>query len=458
MNVLIKRIIALRVVFIVLLMFSGMAFGHGGGLNSEGCHNDNVGTEGFHCHNDGTDPEPLTYSWSTGSWGICTGECGTNQGTKTRAVTCISSEGNLVSDSNCSGTKPATTSACTESECDLYEWNAGAWSSCSGECGSNNGIKTRTVVCKSSLGSTVSGAFCSSSKPVTSTTCTESMCEIETDPVNYPATVKNSSVLRGGLNKNTSVFSVDTAELPCMYTSLGLFDLDLVVKNTGFGISSLDEVSSCEAYSGKFSFLTSIVTIFDINVGNDNFRASLELDNNGGFNLVHARNIDDTSVTVSTEYNRDDWGNWKDLDGDCQDTRSEVLAIFNQEDNNPCTASSGTWLDPYTGTIFTNASDIDIDHIVPVSYAHNHGGAGWSEKLKEQFYNDQENLLPVSASANRSKGSKSPDEWMPDNADYACIYVDSFVYIAEKYHLDLQNSEWTNIENMCTKKRIFLID
>ena len=36
--------------FIMLLIFSGKAFGHGGGLDSEECHNDNVGTEGFHCH------------------------------------------------------------------------------------------------------------------------------------------------------------------------------------------------------------------------------------------------------------------------------------------------------------------------------------------------------------------------------------------------------------------------
>ena len=96
---------------------------------------------------------------------------------------------------------------------------------------------------------------------------------------------------------------------------------------------------------------------------------------------------------------------------------------------------------------FYDASDLDIDHVVALAYAH--GGANWSSELKKQFYNDMENLLPVSASSNRSKGSRGPDEWMPDNVNYHCQYVDTFLYVVDKYHLDLTDTERSNINSQC---------
>ncbi|WP_020411235.1 MULTISPECIES: hypothetical protein [Microbulbifer] len=36
---------------------------------------------------------------------------------------------------------------------------------------------------------------------------------------------------------------------------------------------------------------------------------------------------------------------------------------------------TGLWLDPYTGNFYTLASDLDVEHIVPLSWAHEHGGA-----------------------------------------------------------------------------------
>jgi hypothetical protein len=48
-----------------------------------------------------------SYSWSTGSWGQCI------NGTKTRTVQCVNQNGNVVADSNCSGTKPNTSESCS---------------------------------------------------------------------------------------------------------------------------------------------------------------------------------------------------------------------------------------------------------------------------------------------------------------------------------------------------------
>ena len=61
--------------------------------------------------------ESLTYSWVTSPWGDCTGECGTNNGTKNRTVLCKDSNGNSVSDDYCTDIKPSLTQSCTISEC-----------------------------------------------------------------------------------------------------------------------------------------------------------------------------------------------------------------------------------------------------------------------------------------------------------------------------------------------------
>lgn len=122
-------------------------------------------------------------------------------------------------------------------------------------------------------------------------------------------------------------------------------------------------------------------------------------------------------AVVGSGYTRSDWKHWIDADQDCQDTRQEVLirdsytAVVLKDDG--CSVVSGVWISPYTNTPETDPSRLDIDHIVPLKWAFEHGARGWSPTLRQVFANDPENLVAVRAGENRSKGSRGPDRYLP---------------------------------------------
>ncbi|MCO1336506.1 HNH endonuclease family protein [Microbulbifer sp. OS29] len=150
-------------------------------------------------------------------------------------------------------------------------------------------------------------------------------------------------------------------------------------------------------------------------------------------------------------YDRHEWlPKWSDSDGDCQSTRHELLVQFSLApvrftNAKHCTVDTGLWLDPYTGNFYSLASDLDVEHIVPLSWAHEHGGANWTVELKQQFAEDPENLWLVDDGRNQSKGDKGPDEWMPPYEPVQAIYVQRFMAIVEKYGLKFSAEESTQI-------------
>jgi endonuclease I len=56
----------------------------------------------------------------------------------------------------------------------------------------------------------------------------------------------------------------------------------------------------------------------------------------------------------------------------------------------------------FTGNVIQNASDIDIDHVVPLAWSWDRGAREWTDEERLRFANDPVNLLPVEASLNRS--------------------------------------------------------
>ena len=189
----------------------------------------------------------ITYGWVAGGFGSCTGGSGTwsygswapttgcgavtqtesatcnvtlNSGTATQTVTCQDGNGNVVANSNCTGTEPPTSESCTPStgySCGTeaptaqtvtltngcnYTWNTGSFSACTGGASTwtytswtpavgsacttafnqtrtgtctatpNSGSETRTVTCQDQNGDVVDNSNCTGTVPVVTETCT----------------------------------------------------------------------------------------------------------------------------------------------------------------------------------------------------------------------------------------------------------------------------------------------
>jgi hypothetical protein len=69
-------------------------------------------------------------------------------------------------------------------------------------------------------------------------------------------------------------------------------------------------------------------------------------------------------------YSRDLFPHWITQSGTCN-TRETVLKRdgTNVVTSSACAATSGSWFSPYDGATWTAASDVDIDHLVPLSNA-----------------------------------------------------------------------------------------
>lgn len=145
-------------------------------------------------------------------------------------------------------------------------------------------------------------------------------------------------------------------------------------------------------------------------------------------------------------YDRGEWPHWLDNDKDCQNTRHEILIqtsikAVSFKSERQCNVLSGEWYDPYSSETFTISKDLDLDHIVPLKFAHGRGGSSWSRKQKAIFANDRDNLILAQASLNRQKGAKGISDWLPPNHQYRCEYITHFNRVMDKYNLTYIPSE-----------------
>lgn len=172
-----------------------------------------------------------------------------------------------------------------------------------------------------------------------------------------------------------------------------------------------------------------------------------------------ATNVDLSAVKIGdprkSGYDRDSFGDaWEDVDRNGCDTRNDILARdltqIVRTDN--CTVASGILADKYTGETINfvrGKSKIDIDHVIPLSYAFKQGAGDWTAAQREALANDPANLSASSATANRSKSDSGPAEWMPTNSSYRCEYGKKFAAVAVKYDLPILQADFNMIQSAC---------
>lgn len=149
--------------------------------------------------------------------------------------------------------------------------------------------------------------------------------------------------------------------------------------------------------------------------------------------------------TKSLSYSRKMFGHgWADSNKDCQNSRMETLITYSlspvrfKTDKN-CMVIAGKWISPFTGKTIYVASDIDIDHVVPLKWAWVHGAKYWTKSKRVMFANDPANLISVEAKLNRQKGAKGLNEWLPPANQ--CQYISRFLRVYKTYKLEMSSKE-----------------
>ncbi|MEO5877807.1 MAG: HNH endonuclease family protein [Streptosporangiaceae bacterium] len=165
-----------------------------------------------------------------------------------------------------------------------------------------------------------------------------------------------------------------------------------------------------------------------------------------------------------TGYDRERFGSaWKDgIDGvplarnGC-DTRNDLLArdgrSVKKRDGSQCIVVEMTLHDPYTGKTIdwekAEATSVQIDHVMPLSYDWQMGAARWSDSKREQIANDPLNLIPVDGPTNGSKSDSGPATWLPPYKQVRCSYAVRFAQVSIKYELPVTTADKQTMLEQC---------
>ncbi|MBB2949213.1 hypothetical protein FB565_009018, partial [Actinoplanes lutulentus] len=162
------------------------------------------------------------------------------------------------------------------------------------------------------------------------------------------------------------------------------------------------------------------------------------------------------ALTVGAEanastYDRDLFPHWITISGTCN-TRETVLKRdgSNVVTSSACAATSGSWFSPYDGATWTAASDVDIDHVVPLAEAWRSGASAWTTAKRQLFANDltRPQLIAVTDNVNQSKSDQDPSTWQPSVTSYRCTYARMWIAVKYYWALKLQSTEKTALQTM----------
>ncbi|WP_316309467.1 HNH endonuclease family protein [Clavibacter michiganensis] len=156
---------------------------------------------------------------------------------------------------------------------------------------------------------------------------------------------------------------------------------------------------------------------------------------------------------ATAPYDRAAYGpSWADTDHNGCDQRNDVLArdmtaTTYTADDPGCAIATGHLEDAYTGRSIDfvrgprTSAAVQIDHLVPLGWAWQHGAAAWTQDHREQLATDLNNLQAVDGPTNGSKSDQGPATWLPPAAGYDCLYVTRFAYVLHTYALTIDDAD-----------------
>lgn len=181
--------------------------------------------------------------------------------------------------------------------------------------------------------------------------------------------------------------------------------------------------------------------------------------------LLRWKKIAEQPSDPAEPYNRKKhFGGWKRVPKTCMNVRAHILIRDSTTEvgmrPSGCTVDSGSWNDPYTGKVFTDAEDLDIDHFVPLKNAYISGGWQWNRQKICRYGNFMRNnyhLIPSHKSENRRKSDLTPADYLPPNANFHCEYAVRWLKIKTIWGLVMMPPEAAAIqkvirENKCNPK------
>lgn len=174
--------------------------------------------------------------------------------------------------------------------------------------------------------------------------------------------------------------------------------------------------------------------------------------------LTTAINSLQVATEVRTGYDRAKFTHWIDADGDGCSTRNEVLDIESENSVTCSNLSGGRWYSYYDRVSWTNPSDVDIDHMVPLAEAWDSGARNWTAAQRQAYANDlgdSRSLVGVTDNVNQAKGDQDVAEWLPTYDK--CRYLREFVAVKIRWRLSVNSSERTAMQDLaagCTNSTI----
>ena len=174
--------------------------------------------------------------------------------------------------------------------------------------------------------------------------------------------------------------------------------------------------------------------------------------------------VDTAGRGPKTGYDRDEFGSgWLDsvdvaFGRNGCDARNDILErdltgeTFRAGTGN-CVVETGRLDDPYTGTTISftkaQATKVQIDHVVPLSYAWQMGAARWTDAKRRAFANDPLNLMAVDGPTNSAKGDSGPASWLPPNRSIRCSYAVRYAQVVRTYDLPVTTADKAMMRQQC---------